>query len=74
MTYPVHNVGETPTTDSQILSPGLWEESGFGIEQGRPLGENEQTRIKDHDRLWKFQPTIAARLRAATRKALGRRR
>ena len=65
-----------PTTPSEITGGpvNLWAEGGYGLDGGVPRGETEQTRVNDHNRLYKFRPGAAARLRSATARAIGRRR
>lgn len=68
------NVATTGTRErlyGQQAGP-LLSSSGRGIVNGVPYGESENDRVEALNAQYPFQPGVVARLRGATRKALGR--
>lgn len=80
--YPIpeHPVGEAHRNDRSIptSAPATRPENplltgeGRGVKGGVPYGQQLLAEDKEMARNYKFRPAAAARLRAATRRALGR--
>lgn len=72
----VHSVaGDTsvPIADQHRFDgDGLLNSAGRGVVNGRPYGQQLQTEIRELNRAYLFRPAAAAKLRAATKRALGR--
>lgn len=49
-----------------------WGPGGYGVVGGVPYGNSLQSELGTLQRRYRMQPRVYARLRAATRKALGR--
>jgi hypothetical protein len=64
---PVDNVSVALTGTGTLL-----DRNGRGARNGRPYGEQLETEAREVAIRYRFWPGAAGRLRAATRKALGR--
>lgn len=76
--YPIdYESGDVPTADADghvygTLAGPLLTSEGRGVRGGRPYGEQLHTEAEEMHAMYALRPAAYARLRAATRAALGR--